>query len=246
MNANRPSFTRAAVVLSLAVVGCHSSAEPAVGNLRVLFIGNSLTYVNDLPAMVAEFSQGTPGTVSIDVTDVSKPDYALEDHWRDSRTTDVLDQGGWDVVVLQQGPSSLPENQVNLRDWAGQFAERIRAHGGRPALFMVWPDSTRLSFFDAVRASYDTAAQVADGDFYPAGEAWRAAWRLNGTLALYGSDGFHPSLLGSYVAALTVYEGLTGRSPIGLPAPSGIAADDAVLAQRAADEAWAAYGRRGN
>ena len=221
MNANRVRLARALVLLLLATAGCGSSTKPAEGALQVLFIGNSLTYVNSLPDMVAELSQTTQGVLSIDVTDVSKPNYALQDHWSDTRTMDVLDRGGWDVVVLQQGPSSLPENQVNLRDWAKQFADRIRAHGGRPALFMVWPDNTRLDFFDAVRESYDAAAQAADGDFYPAGEAWRAAWQEDPTLSLYGSDGYHPSLLGSYVAALTIYQGLTGRSPIGLTAHAG-------------------------
>jgi len=52
----------------------------------------------------------------------------------------------------------------------------------------------------------------------PAGEAWRAAWRRDSTLALYGPDAFHPSILGTYVAALVIYGGLTGRSPLGLPA----------------------------
>jgi hypothetical protein len=59
----------------------------------------------------------------------------------------------------------------------------------------------------------------------PAGDAWRAAWRRDGTLALYGRDGFHPAPLGSYLAALVISQRLSGRSAVGLPAtltpPSG-------------------------
>jgi hypothetical protein len=237
-------LTRAAAVMTLALAGCGSSGPPASGTLHVLFIGNSLTYTNSLPETIAELSLSTGGAVRIEVRDVSNPGYALEDHWNDARTMDALDAGGWDVVVLQQGPSSLPESQTNLRYWAAQFADRIRKHGARPALFMVWPENTRLSAFDAVRESYRAAADTADADLYPAGEAWRAAWREDSTLAFYGPDGFHPSALGSYLAALTIFHGLTRRTVIGLPAPFAIDPDVADILQRAAEEATATFGRQ--
>jgi hypothetical protein len=179
------------------------------------------------------------------VRDVSNPNYALEDHWNDPRSMEALDEAGWDVVVLQQGPSSLPENQVNLAEYAGRFADRIRSQGGgRPALYMVWPDNTRLSFFDAVRQSYSNAADGADAAFYPAGEAWRAAWMVDPSLPLYDSDGYHPSIMGSYLAALTIYHGITQRSVIGLPAPDGIPDDVVPLLQQAAEQATEQFGRQ--
>jgi hypothetical protein len=243
VNANRLPFARAAVLLLLALAGCGSSVKPTIGDLRVLFIGNSLTYANDLPDMIVRFAESTGGSLRIEVRDLSSPNHALEDHWRNTYIADVLDNGGWDVVVLQQGPSSLPENQANLRYWAARFADRIRAQGGRPALFMVWPDDTRLAFFDAVRESYTAAADTANADLYPAGEAWRAAWRADSTLPLYGSDGYHPSFLGSYLAALTIYQGVTGRSPVGLP-DLGILPEVADILQQAAAEATETFGRR--
>jgi hypothetical protein len=236
-----PASAAAALALFL---GCGSSVDPAAGTLRVLFIGNSLTYVNDMPATVAALAESTAGDLRIEVRDVSNPNYALEDHWSDPRTVDALNEGGWDVVVLQQGPSSLPENQVNLRELATLFADRIRSLGSaRPALYMVWPDVTRLSFFDDVSQSYRNAAEAADAGLYPAGEAWRAAWNEDASLRLYGDDGYHPSVLGSYLAALTIYRGLTQRSVIGLPAPAGIPPDVAALLQRAAEQATAQFGR---
>ena len=56
------------------------------------------------------------------------------------------------------------------------------------------------------------------GNFLPAGEAWREAWRRDPQAPLYGEDDFHPSLAGSYAAALAIYAGLSGRTPVGLPA----------------------------
>ncbi|MDH3224200.1 MAG: hypothetical protein OEO23_10835, partial [Gemmatimonadota bacterium] len=55
-----------------------------------------------------------------------------------------------------------------------------------------------------------TAAANVDGTLFPAGEAWRAAWRVDESLGLYGGDGFHPSVLGSYLAALTIYQRIDG------------------------------------
>lgn len=229
------------LVLALLLGGCGSGTAPVEGVLRVLFIGNSLTYTNDLPVLVAQLAASTGGAVTLDVRDVSQSGFALEDHWNLPATMDVLNQGGWDVVVLQQGPSSLPESQANLRQWSTTFAERVRALGGRPALYMVWPESTRLAAFDAVRDSYRAAAEAAGAELYPAGEAWRAAWRADPDLPFYGPDGFHPSTLGSYLAALTIFHGLARRPVVGLPAP-GFDPQVAALLQRAAEEASAAFG----
>jgi len=235
---------RAVVALPLGLAACGSSGDPTGGVLRVLFIGNSLTYANDLPGMLSDLADQVAGGPRIEARDVSNPDYALEDHWANPSSVDALDEGGWDVVILQQGPSSLPENQVNLREWATRFADRIRAVGGTPALYMVWPDVTRLSFFDAVSVSYRNAAVAADADLYPAGEAWRAAWAEDSSLPLYGNDGFHPSVMGTYLAALTIYHTLAQRSVVGLAAPTGVSGEAADILQRAAERAVMEFGRR--
>jgi hypothetical protein len=71
----------------------------------------------------------------------------------------------------------------------------------------------------------------------PAGAAWREAWRLDPSLALYSDDGFHPSPLGSYLAALAIWRGLSEQSTIGLPGPRGVAADTLRLLQESAERA---------
>jgi hypothetical protein len=82
----------------------------------------------------------------------------------------------------------------------------------------VWPDQSRFFDFDGVSDSYETAAQSVGGLLFPAGEAWRLAWARDASLALYGPDGFHPSLLGSYLVALVMYEQLAVQDPRDLPA----------------------------
>ena len=126
-------------------------------------------------------------------------------------------EGGWDVVVLQQGPSTLPRNRAHLVEWAGRFAERIRAAGARPALYGIWPPRSQPDGFDLVRDSYTDAARASDGILMPVGEAWRIALARDPALPLYAGDGFHPTELGSALAAYVIWQRLAGRSPVGLP-----------------------------
>jgi hypothetical protein len=205
----------------------------------VLFIGNSLTIANDLPGLVRSLA-GAGGAVVIETRDVSQGGFALEDHWATPASRDALAAGGWDVVVLQQGPSALPESAANLIQWAGTWADAIRALGATPALYMVWPERARATAFDSVSTSYRVAAQRADAALYPVGDAWQAAWRRYPTLALYGPDDFHPSLLGSYLAALVLYRGITGRDPPSLTALDIPARTEATLQAAARDVAGAA------
>jgi hypothetical protein len=93
------------LLLLVGLLSCGSSAPPDLGDsLSVLFVGNSLTYTENLPALV----DGLGRAAELDrvrVASVAKPDHSLEDHWNDGEALDSIDRGGWDAVVLQQGPS---------------------------------------------------------------------------------------------------------------------------------------------
>jgi hypothetical protein len=211
---------RAAVALLISIVVAFVLALPVAageqdraqrrdgdGTLRVLFIGNSLTYTNDMPAMLEAIAAAEPGP-GIEIEVVAVPNYSLEDHWNQGDAVRAIRRGGWSVVVLQQGPSALSESRVLLIDYAKRFAEEIQRAGARPALYMVWPSRARSFDFPGVSASYTAAAKAVSGVLLPAGDAWRKAWRLDPDLVLYGPDGFHPSRLGSVLAALVIYRRL--------------------------------------
>jgi hypothetical protein len=155
---------------------------------------------------------------------------------------------------LQQGPSSLPENRANLIEWSKRFDVEIRNAGGRPALYMVWPQITRQQDFDNASMSYQLAAESVKGMLFPVGEAWRAAWRRSSTLPLYSGDGLHPNVNGSYIAALVMFQLLYDKTPVGLPARLRLAVrgepvleitpSTADILQAAAVEANAQFGKR--
>lgn len=236
------------VALSLALLAScgGGEAEPpppfSGAELRVLFVGNSLTYDNDLPGMTAQIAASTDAPPLV-VGRVIRSGYSLGDHWDEGAAPGMIRQGTWDVIVLQQGPSALPESQAALLASTRQFATLAESVGARVALLMVWPESNRPAARDSVRMSYTNAAAAVDGILVPAGEAWRAAWRRDPALELYSSDGFHPALMGSYLAALSLFEQLYGRPPIGV-AGAGVDPAKVVLLQESAAEADAQYGRR--
>lgn len=184
--------------------------EPVTsGELRVLFIGNSLTEYNDLPGMLDSLlvEAGLEPTV----VSIARPATGLIDHWPLQSVHDRI-ADGWDVVVLQQGPSAT-EGRPSLLEYAERFAPEIRAAGAVPAMYMVWPAEERSFDFPGVSDSYSDAADLIDGLLFPAGEAWLDAWSLDADMPLYGTDRFHPSPLGSYLAALVMVEQLTGLDP---------------------------------
>ena len=217
--------------------GAHAEAHP----IRVLFVGNSLTATNDLPAMVAGLARTTGR--SLEYRTIAFGGFALEDHWAQGDARAALASRTWDVVVMQQGPSALPESQINLREWASRFADEARAAGTRPALLTVWPESYRRGALRDVIASYRRAAAAARAALFPAGLAWQIAWGCKPGLGLYGPDGFHPSALGTYAAALVLYGRLFKAPLVGIrtPDPSRVAPKTALLLQKAAARA---LGRR--
>ena len=199
--------------------------------VRILFVGNSLTAVNDLPAMVAALGARTGTPI---VYEARTPGgYALEDHWKLTNAADEIAAGGWDWVILQQGPTSLPDSARDLQLYAGLFADAIRAAGGRPAIYMVWPERYRLAVFDAVIANHIAAARATRSVILPAGLGWWKALQTAPRFPLYGRDGFHPTRLGSYLTAITIYARISGRTPVGLPR-LGVRERNARIAQRAA------------
>jgi hypothetical protein len=196
-----------------------ASADAAPLTRRVLFVGNSLTYFHDMPAIVEALSVAAGNApVRLECRAVTAPGFSLEDHWDGSDARAQIARGGWSFVVLQQGSSALAASRESLLQDARRFAPLIRQAGATPALYAVWPSAARRFDFDAVAVSYAQAAKDVGGVLLPVGTAWQAAWRRDPGLALYEPDGLHPSLAGSYLAALVIYERLSGQSAAGLPA----------------------------
>src|SRR3954468_23074930 len=106
-SARARELLRAAAGLFFAVSGCGAASSVAplpAGGIHVLFIGNSLTYTNDLPGTVAQIAALAGDTIR--TRTVAAPDLALIDHVNGaSDAVSVIKGERWNFVVLQQGPS---------------------------------------------------------------------------------------------------------------------------------------------
>ena len=239
MRANLRTILSAGLfLLATSTAGCGSTAPglPDDG-LSVLFVGNSLTASNDLPGMVAALA-GAAGIAQFRYEEVTSGGIGLEDHWNDGRAVAAIEGARWDIVVLQQGPSTLESSRLNLIEMAGRFAGKIRERGGRPALYMVWP--LEGGDWDAVTRSYTDAAVAVDGMLFPAGEALRAIHAQEPGIPMFAADGFHPTREGTYLVALVIIGALTGRSTEGLSLHRSIVTlppAESLQLERAADRA---------
>jgi hypothetical protein len=106
----------AALLLLCAAASAHAR-EP----LRVLFVGNSYTYTHELPQLVAALARAHGTELHVEMR--AEADFGLFDHLRDPKLRPLVVQR-WDWIVLQQGPSSLPESRRSLVEATREFHRR--------------------------------------------------------------------------------------------------------------------------
>lgn len=218
---------------------------PVAGAMRVLMVGNSLTSTGDVPYLVAEMAAqaGEPRPV---VHSVTYANFSLEDHWQGGGARNLLRTGAYDVLVMQQGPSTAPASADHLLEWSGRWADEARGVGTRPALYAVWPpDGGDLN---AGITHYTNAAAAKGAALFPVSHAWRIAWQATPAPALYGPDRFHQGPDGAWLAALVICAMLFDRPVADFPniLPNQISPAMAATLRTAASQAVAQFGRPGN
>jgi len=177
--------------------------------LTLLFVGNSLTYYNDLPSLVAEIAK--QDGVEITYKTIAVPDFSIDDHLAGTSIQSAFAKERFDFVIAQQGPSALPESQELLRASSIKLSKLCSENKAKLALYMVWPELSREYAYDDVIASYSNAAKASNAILCPAGLAWKKSLS---TLPLYGPDEFHPSIHGSVLAAMVIYASIREKKDL--------------------------------
>jgi hypothetical protein len=199
----------------------------------VLFIGNSYTYVNNLPDLVKQIALSFGDSL---IYDSSTPGGAtFNTHTNNTQTLAKINQQQWDYVVLQaqsQEPSFSPGQVANdTYPYAEILVDSIHANSSctEPLFFMTWgrkygdqqncqvypPICTYLGMQQRLRESYLEMAFNDSASCAPVGMAWKSSIAIDSTLNLYSPDNSHPSIYGSYLAACTFYAGIFKKSPVG-------------------------------
>ena len=224
----RPVFLLLSLLLCLAVAprlaaSETGTSEPATSTMapavRVLFVGNSHTSTNNLPLVVARLARQQG--VELEVGMLAEPGHSLGDHLSGRRLPVALRTKEWDWVVMQQGPSSLPESRADLVRSATAIAVELHGRPTRIALLSVWPHRRYRASSLAAEASYRQAATAIDACVLPAATAWRFASTFEDAPRLYQRDQLHATRAGTVLTALTVLHGLVGESRHDLSAMAG-------------------------
>ena len=229
-------FLRCCGIVLFATVSICAAQTPAAAQetearkvLRVLFIGNSYTYVNNLPDIIAGIAAADPESAIIVPTLATRGGATLRWHLDNGPAVKMLDSGKWDFVVLQEqstlsgkeadGKIALGEHgpfHASVRDWV----KRIRATGATPILFMTWArrnEPAIAGMQQGLADAYDMIGRELGVAVAPVGLAWGETRRRLQSFDLHMWDASHPSSAGSYLTGLILYSTLTGRSPLGAP-----------------------------
>ncbi len=188
--------------------------------LRVLFIGNSLTYRNDLPQVVKQLAAARGRRVETQM--VAHSLWSLAGHWRNGEALRAIEQGHWDYVVLQDYSTSAVQERDRMFVAASAFDTAIRKAGAKTVLFMTWARRTQGASQNTINDTYDALGAQLHATVVPVGTAWGIMRREHPQIELHKLelllDRRHPNEKGTYLAACMFVRSLLGESVAGLPA----------------------------
>ena len=193
--------------------------------LRVLFIGNSYTSVNDLPKMIDELSKAGKQR-PLEIGRELRGGSTLEMHWKDGKAAQKIAEKKWDLVVLQEH-SLRPINDRKLMfEYASKLDEEIKKQGSKTLLYLTWARQDKPDTQAPLSKAYLELAKDLKGSVAPVGVAWEVAMKNNDKLVLHQADKSHPNKTGTYLAACVFYGTIHGKSPEGLPGKIGDLTDE--------------------
>ncbi|HEY8211238.1 MAG TPA: DUF4886 domain-containing protein [Myxococcaceae bacterium] len=217
-------------------------------------MGNSYTYVNDLPAMVGQLAAAADAR-HFDQVQECPGGTTLKQHWDSGADTQLLASSHFEWMVLQdqsQEPAfELSVLETDLYPYVTKLEAAGRDTGTRTMLFLTWgrrdgdlenvPGDTYDAMQDRLIRGYETIAARLHVPIAPVGIAWRNTRRLQPAVELWQSDGSHPTPAGTYLAACVFFQMLYGRSAVGLGFTAGLDAGTASALQQIAADTVAAY-----
>ena len=218
---------------------------------KVLFLGNSYTYYNDLPSMVNNMATSTGDVLIYDSNTVGG--YRFSDHAVNTTSLAKINSNTWDYVTLQgqsqETSKSESTMQTSVYPYVTTLCNAIRANNecSQPLFYMTWGRQngdfnncsnlpwvcTYEGMDDAIKTTYLYMADANDAEVTPVSAVWRYLRTNNSAMNLYNADESHPSVLGSYVAACAFYTMIYKKDPTFITWNSTISASDALTIKAA-------------
>ncbi len=216
----------AAALAATPAAGATAQAPNATRPVRILFIGNSYTYFNNLPGILEDFARAaTPGRL-VETELVAVGGATLQQHWGSGAALERIHRKGWDYVVLQE-QSMLGWAQVDGRPVVNRpdqfhravrlFDREIRLAGAKTVLYHTWSAKDSPADQAALDRAYQSIGKELGAVVVPVGAAWDLIRATAPAVELYHEDGRHPSAAGSWLAAAVFSKTLLGALPNNAP-----------------------------
>lgn len=229
-------------------------AANANDTIKVLWVGNSYTFYNDLPDLTADIAK--ENGVIMENTKVLKGGEKLSGHLQNPVLHEELKKGGWDYIILQEFSSGPAASTKSVAQNIYPYAEAIDsiAHTYSPdaktILYMTWGhkngnvrqdayplDDDYENMQERIKTTYIDLAYDLDAWCAPVGIAWQNVRSKYPEIELYVPDDFHPSLAGSWLAANALFSTIY-QKPFSSAFPSELNEEEAAILQKEAQEAF--------
>ena len=195
--------------------------------IKILFIGNSYTYYNDMPKIFEEIAKGQG--VNVEVTSVTKGGYTLcqladtNDEYG-KKADEALKREKFDVVVLQEQSCRPVKNAELFEKGAKALHEKIKENGAVTVLYQTWgrkdgnADLCTIAentgeMAKMLEKAYEKLADILSCRVSKVGSAFLDVYENHPEIELYAPDGSHPNTIGSCLAALCHYSFVFGEDP---------------------------------
>lgn len=222
--------------------------------IRVLLVGNSYTMHHSLHAMLQRLAGQVEGGPRMTVDAVAHGGYSLSNHLRTGQALARIRAGHYTHVVLQGHSMSAVDHPDKLIADAKRFKQAIDAAAGQTVFYATWARSPEVRLYRThksvrsfaqmsmlVSSTYFELSSLLRAGLAPVGSAFERALVEHPRLGLWGSDGSHPSVAGSYMAACVLYGAITGLDPsMTRYVPTSMKSEDAELVRNVAARALSA------
>ena len=178
--------------------------------MKVLFIGNSHTYFNDMPELFARFVECTTG----EHPDVTMLAYSCRDlAWHRKEYYSLrfnLLHGRYDYCIIQQAAHPYPPVESTMQ-YGKEIIDLCHRCGAEPVVFMTWAEKRFPEHQQIMIDTCEKLAQEQKALLAPVGSVWRSIRENHPDIELYYQDGEHASAYGDFLIAAVLCKLLTGE-----------------------------------
>ena len=202
--------------LLIAILFFSQSVEARIpkDTLRILFVGNSYIYYNNLPQMVSLISDSIETKLICSRSTVGGAH--LGEHWnglRGLKSKQLIQKGKFDIVVIQDNSMWPVDNPDSVYKYAKLMCDLIKSTGAKPYIYETWARLKVPQHQKEINAVYEKVAKDNNATLVPVGVAWEKARQLRPDLVLFDADGSHPSNIGTFLIASMFTQTISGTLP---------------------------------